>query len=100
MERRRDSWNGASHSMAKEAHEASIALLAYIDAPVTPERTCDHRLTAAELAVDSRSARAFLLTPSPFYPFSPSLSVSPFLSLVAARAPLRAGPSLGIEMRT
>lgn len=75
-EQRWDSSNGVSHSIAKEAHEVSIALLAYIDAPVTPERTCDHRLTAAELAVDSRSARASLLTPSPFHPFSPSLSPS------------------------
>lgn len=47
----------ASHLIANETHEASIALLANVDAPVTPERACDHpRSPTDDRAATDRAA--------------------------------------------
>lgn len=47
----------ASHSIANETHEASIVLLANVDAPVTSERTCDHpRSPTDDRAATDRAA--------------------------------------------
>lgn len=79
---RRGSTNGASHSIVSKAHETSIALLANVDAPVTPKRACDHPrpLTDGRAAADSRTARASTLF-SPFLSLSLPLHVSLSLSL-------------------